>query len=317
MTKILLTGMAGFIGFHTAEALVERGDNVIGVDNLSSYYSVSLKKARLRKLNKKIRFYKVDILNKKILDKIFRKYKIDKIFHLAAQPGVRYSITNPEKYLEVNVLGTMNIFELMKKHKIKDIVYASSSGVYGGNKKILFSEEDRVDNPLSLYAATKRANELMAHSYHHLHGLNCTGLRYFTVYGPWGRPDMALFKFTKNILEKKPIDVYNYGNMKRDFTFITDIVDGNLKAIDKPYPNEIFNLGNSKSIKLIRFIEYIEGVLGKKAKKKMRCMQEVEVQNTCADISKAKKMLGYKPKVDIKDGIEKFIRWYNGYYKVK
>jgi len=317
MAKILLTGAAGFIGFHTAKALLERKDKIIAIDNLCPYYDVNLKKARLKKISKKIKFYKADISDRKTLARIFKKHKIDKICHLAAQAGVRYSLTNPYEYEKTNVLGTINIFELMRKHKVKNIVYASSSSVYGGNKHMPFSEKDNVDKPVSLYAATKKSNELMAYTYHHLYDLNCTGMRYFTVYGPWGRPDMALFLFTKNIIKNKPIEVYNYGNMKRDFTFVTDIVQGNLAALDKSYPYEVFNIGNAKPVKLMTFIEHIEKTVGKKAKKKMMAIQPGDVPATCADISKAKKKLGYKPTVPVKEGIEKFVRWYKDYYKIK
>ncbi len=317
MANILVTGAAGFIGFHTVKALIKRGDKVIAVDNLSPYYDVNLKKARLNKIRNKIKFYKLDIAEKEKLKKVFNNNKIDKICHLGAQAGVRHSLKNPFEYERTNILGTLNIFELMKEFKIKDIIYASSSSVYGGNKKVPFSEKDNVDKPVSLYAATKRANELMAYTYHNLYGFNCTGLRYFTVYGPFGRPDMALFKFTKNIIENKPIEVYNYGNMKRDFTFITDIVKGTISAIDKAYAYEIFNLGNAKSVKLTYFIECIEKAVGKKAEKKLLPMQPGDVTLTYADIRKAKKKLGYNPNVKIEEGVKKFVKWYKDYYKIK
>ena len=233
---------------------------------------------------------------------------------MAAQAGVRYSIQHPAEYERTNVMGTLNILELMKEFKIKNIVYASSSSVYGGVKKTLFKESMPLEKPISFYAATKKMNELMAHTYHSLYGFNCTGLRYFTVYGPWGRPDMALFKFTKNILQNQPIELYNHGNMKRDFTFITDIAAGTVSALDKCYPYEIFNLGDSRSVQLTYFVECIEKALGMTAQKKLLPMQQGDVVATYADISKAKKKLGYKPKVPIEEGILKFINWYRSYY---
>lgn len=314
---ILVTGGAGFIGFHLTKALVERGDKVIVVDNLSNYYDVQLKKDRLKQIKNKIKFYQVDIANLEKLIKIFEKNTIDKVCHLAAQAGVRYSLINPFEYERTNILGTLNILELMKRFKIKDFVFASSSSVYGANEKIPFSVEDRVDKPISLYGATKRSNELMAYTYHKLYGLNCIGLRLFTVYGPWGRPDMALFKFTKNILEGNPIDVYNYGKMKRDFTYITDIVDGILSALKKDFGFEIFNLGNSTPVELNYFIECIEKELGKKAKKNLMEIQPGDVPETFADIDKSKKMLGFEPKIKIEEGIKNFIKWYKKYYELR
>ena len=313
MATILVTGVAGFIGFHVAKALLKKGEEVIGVDNLSDYYDVKLKEDRLAQIKDKIKFYKVDISDFDALEDVFSENKIEKVCHLAAQAGVRYSLENPWEYEKTNVHGTMNIFELMKKFDIKNIVYASSSSVYGGNEKVPFSESDNVDKPISLYAATKKANELMAYTYHHLYDMNCTGLRFFTVYGPWGRPDMALFKFTKSILDNKPIDVYNYGKMKRDFTFITDIVSGVMASLDKCYPYEIFNLGNNNTVELKYFIECLEKELGKKAKKNMLPMQPGDVPITYADISKSKKMLGYSPKTEIEQGIKQFVDWYKSY----
>jgi len=315
MEKILITGVAGFIGFHLAKKLTEEGKKIIGVDNLSPYYDVNLKKDRL-KLLRKVKFYKIDISNKKKLRKVFKNNKFDKICHLAAQAGVRYSLKNPFEYEKTNILGFLNILELMKEFKIKNLVYASSSSVYGGNKKIPFSEKDRVDTPISLYAATKKANELMAYTYHNLYGINCTALRYFTVYGPYGRPDMALFKFTKNIIEGKPIEVYNYGNMKRDFTYIDDAIKGTISALEKCYPYEIFNIGNSKPISLKYFISLIEKELNLKAKKKLLPLQPGDVKVTYADLRKSRKMLNYKPKITIEEGIHRFVEWYKKYYKV-
>lgn len=317
--KILLTGGAGFIGFHTATELLNRGDSVVIIDNFNDYYDPKLKFFRAdtlknHKNKKNLKIYKADISDLKSLDKIFKKHKFDKICHLAAQAGVRYSLKDPFRYEIWNNLGTLNLLELAVKHKIKDFVFASSSSVYGGNKKIPFSEKDSVDSPVSLYAATKKTNELYAHVYHHLYGLNCTGLRFFTVYGPYGRPDMALFKFVKNILKGEKIDVYNKGNMKRDFTYVSDIVSGVLSAIDKPMGYEIFNLGNNNPVTLNKFISSIEKALGKKAKKNLLGMQPGDVKKTYADIDKAQKKLGYSPKTDIKEGIDKFISWYKEYY---
>lgn len=311
--NILVTGGAGFIGFHVARALLERGDKVVIIDNFNDYYDPKLKHARIAQIKKykSLTIIRADISNYKVMEKIFKKHGFDKICHMAAQAGVRYSLKNPLQYEKSNNLGMLTLLELARIYGIKDIVYASSSSVYGGNKKTPFSEKDRVDNPVSLYAATKKCNELYAYVYHKLYGLNCTGLRFFTVYGPWGRPDMALFKFVKNITEDKPIKVYNNGKMKRDFTYISDIVNGVLAAIDNPYPYEIINLGNNKPIELNKFIELIEKALGKKAKKKMAPMQKGDVIETFADIEKAKKLLKFKPEVKIEEGIRKFVEWYN------
>ena len=248
--KILITGIAGFIGSHTAEALLKRGDRVVGVDNFNNYYDPSIKEDRIKRLKKSYKFslHREDISNYQAIDKIVKKEKPDKICHLAAQAGVRYSLENPFIYLKSNIDGTLVMLETARHNNIKDFIYASSSSVYGGNKKVPFSETDPVDTPISLYAATKKANELMAHTYHKLFGLNTTGLRFFTVYGPYGRPDMALFIFTKNILEGKPIEIFNNGQMMRDFTYIDDIVSGIVASLDKSYPCEIFNLGNSNTV---------------------------------------------------------------------
>jgi len=316
--RILITGGAGFIGFHLAKKLSESNDVVI-VDNLSDYYDVILKKKRLEQIRDKVEFYKIDIAEFVSLKKIFEKYNFDVVCHQAAQAGVRYSLINPWIYERSNVLGTLNIFELARKFNIKKIVYASSSSVYGGNKKIPFSEDDIVNKPVSLYAATKIANELMAHTYHHLYKIDFIGLRYFTIYGPWGRPDMALFKFTKAIFENKPIDIYNYGNMKRDFTYIDDIIDGTIRAIEFCLNNnvcEIINLGNSKPIELDYFIKILEKEVGKEAKKNLLPLQPGDVIETYADISKAKLLLKWEPKISIEEGIKKFIEWYKEYNKI-
>jgi UDP-glucuronate 4-epimerase len=308
--NILVTGGAGFIGFHVAKALLERGDSVVIVDNLNDYYDPQLKKDRLAQISSQVTFYEIDISDYKKLEEVFAKHCFDKVCHLAAQAGVRYSLENPFAYERANMLGTLNILELMRKYDIKDLVYASSSSVYGGNTKVPFSVEDSVDQPISLYAATKRANELYTHVYHHLFGLNCFGLRFFTVYGPWGRPDMALFKFVKAIKENKPIDVYNHGKMQRDFTYINDIVSGILLSLDKVQGYDIFNLGNSNTVELLRFIEIIEQNLGKIAEKNMLPMQPGDVQTTSADIVHTKEVLGWEPKISIEEGIKRFIDWY-------
>lgn len=315
--NVLVTGAAGFIGSWVSKTLTERGDTVIGIDNLNDYYDPQLKEARLLWINNpRFKFYKADFSNLEEVRNIFKRERIDKICHLGAQAGVRYSITNPFIYEKSNLLGTMNLLEMAKTFDINSFIYASSSSVYGNNKKIPFSERDNVDNPISLYAATKKSNELMAHTYHHIYGINCTGLRFFTVYGPYGRPDMALFKFTESILNDKPIDVYNFGNMKRDFTYITDIVDGVTSAIDRNYECELFNLGNSNSVELEYFISCLENELGKKAKKNLLPMQAGDVPETCADISHAKERLGFEPKVKIEEGIKEFVKWYNSFYRI-
>jgi len=315
--KLLVTGGAGFIGFYLAKKLSEK-EEVVSVDNLSDYYDIKLKEARLEQIKDRIEFHKIDISDFSSLKKIFEKYEFDLICHIAAQAGVRYSLINPWAYEKSNILGTLNIFELAKKFNIKKVIYASSSSVYGSNKKVPFSEEDRVDKPISLYAATKIANELMAHTYHHLYKIDMVGLRYFTVYGPFGRPDMAMFKFTKNIFEDKPIEVYNFGNMKRDFTYIDDIIDGTIKAINFCLNNEdiceIINLGNSKPVELNYFIALLEKEIGKEVKKNFLPLQPGDVLETYADITKAKKILGWEPKTEIEEGVKKFVEWYRDYY---
>ena len=315
--KLLVTGGAGFIGFYLAKKLSEKEEVVI-VDNISDYYDIKLKEARLEQIKDRIEFHKIDISDFSSLKKIFEKYEFDLICHIAAQAGVRYSLINPWAYEKSNILGTLNIFELAKKFNIKKVIYASSSSVYGSNKKVPFSEEDRVDKPISLYAATKIANELMAHTYHHLYKIDMVGLRYFTVYGPFGRPDMAMFKFTKNIFEDKPIEVYNFGNMKRDFTYIDDIIDGTIKAINFCLNNEdiceIINLGNSKPVELNYFIALLEKEIGKEVKKNFLPLQPGDVLETYADITKAKKILGWEPKTEIEEGVKKFVEWYRDYY---
>lgn len=316
--KVLVTGAAGFIGFHTALELLERGDEVIGVDNFNEYYEPSLKRSRADKLKSlyDLNVIEADVSDYKAMEKIFNNNKIDKVFHSAAQAGVRYSIENPFVYEKSNVLGTLNLLELCRYYNVKDFVLSSSSSVYGNNQKLPFSEDDRVDTPISIYAATKKSNEEMCYTYSHLYGLNCTCLRFFTVYGPWGRPDMALFKFTKNILEGKPIEVYNHGRMARDFTYISDIVKGVLAAIDNPFSYEIFNLARGKSIKLLDFIQAIEENLGITAEKDYQPIQPGDVPQTSADITKAKEKLGYSPEVSVKEGVKNFVEWYREYYNI-
>ena len=314
---ILVTGAAGFIGFHVAQRLCNLGNEVVGIDNVNSYYDPSLKEARLKQLDacKGFHFQRMDICDYDGLVSLVKKYAVSKICHLAAQAGVRYSIENPFAYQKSNDEGFLNLIEIARHNKVENFVYASSSSVYGGNTKLPFSETDRVDSPISLYAATKRSNELTAHCYSHLYGLNCTGLRFFTVYGPWGRPDMALFLFTKAILEGRPIEVFNQGKMKRNFTYIDDIVEGVLLTLSHPVPYEIYNIGNSRAEDLMDFINEIEKNLGKKAIINYMPMQPGDVPATVADIEKLSK-LGYCPKTNIDEGIRKFVEWYREYYKI-
>ena len=316
MKTYLVTGAAGFIGFHVSRALLARGDLVLGLDNLNDYYDVSLKEARLRLLQEHERFifYKEDLANREGLTKVFRQNEIQVVCNMAAQAGVRYSLVNPFAYQSSNLEGFLNIIHLSQEHQVENFVYASSSSVYGNNKKVPFSVQDRVDNPISLYAATKKANELVAHTYSHLYGLPCSGLRLFTVYGPWGRPDMALFIFTKAISRNQPIQVYNFGKMRRDFTYIDDIVRGVLASMDRPVPYAIYNLGNSRAVDLLYFIECIEKELGKKAEKKMLPMQPGDVVETYADISESERDLGFHPSTRIEEGIASFISWYRSFY---
>ncbi|MCE3233373.1 MAG: nucleotide sugar epimerase [Rickettsiaceae bacterium] len=318
---ILLTGAAGFIGYHVSKALLERGEEVVGIDNLNDYYDVNLKYSRLEQLkqHKNFTFYHIDISNKVEVDEMAEKYHFDKVVHLAAQAGVRYSLENPFAYVNSNLLGHMVILEMCRNLNVKHLVYASSSSVYGGNTKLPFSVEDSVDTPLSLYAATKKADELLSHSYSHLYKFPTTGLRFFTVYGPWGRPDMATFLFTKAILAGKPIDVFNNGDMKRDFTYINDIVKGTIAALDnKPAntpPYKVYNLGNHNAENLMHFISVLEKLLGKKAEINFLPMHPGDVKETYADITAAQKDLGFAPTTSIEDGLEKFVEWYSEYYK--
>jgi UDP-glucuronate 4-epimerase len=315
-SAVLVTGSAGFIGFHVSKRLLEMGESVVGIDNLNEYYDVNLKKARLEILKSynDFVFYKEDIQNFQALDGIFESHNLDNICNLAAQAGVRYSLKAPFSYQKSNLEGFLTLLELARKYSVKNFVYASSSSVYGDNKKVPFSVDDRVDTPVSLYAATKKANELIAHAYSHLYQIPCTGLRFFTVYGPWGRPDMALFLFTDAILKKRPINVYNYGNMKRDFTYIDDIVDGTIAALKRAVPYEIFNLGNSQTVELLDFIRILEEVLGQEAQKNMMPIQPGDVPETAADIRKSRELLGFDPKTPLEKGIRRFVRWYREYY---
>jgi len=317
--NIIITGAAGFIGFHTTLALLKKKINVYGIDDLNPYYDVHLKKDRLAILKKYENFH---FLKKKIEDKrihsFFKKKDIDVIINLAAQAGVRHSLKNPYVYVESNVLGQVNMLELAKNVEAKKFIYASSSSVYGGNKKMPFSVSQRVDNPISLYAATKKSSELVAECYSHLFNIKCIGLRFFTVYGPWGRPDMATFIFTKNILEGKTIQIFNYGKMERDFTYIDDIVQGILGALKKNISNhKVYNLGNSNPEVLLEFVELIEKTLNKKAQKKLLPIQPGDVSKTFADITESKKDLKFSPKTKISEGIPKFISWYKEYYRVR
>ena len=317
--KIIVTGAAGFIGFHTSLSLLKNKITVYGIDDLNSYYDVSLKKSRLKILKKFKSFF---FIKKKIEDKslilLFKRKKVDVIINLAAQAGVRYSLKNPYTYIDSNVLGQVNMLELAKNLKVDKFIYASSSSVYGGNKEMPFSVTQRVDNPISLYAATKKSTELIAECYSHLFKIQCVGLRFFTVYGPWGRPDMATFIFTKNILENKTIQIFNYGKMKRDFTYIDDIVQGVLGVlkIRKKFSHKIYNLGNSHPEVLLEFIEVIEKNLNLKAKKTLLPIQPGDVSETFADISESKKDFNFSPKTKVSTGIPKFIDWYKDYYKL-
>jgi UDP-glucuronate 4-epimerase len=334
--KILVTGAAGFIGMSTALRLLDRGDEVLGIDNLNDYYDVQLKENRLARLRAfpRFKFMKVDISDKVAMAEAFAAPDVKRVVHLAAQAGVRYSLQNPHAYIESNIVGFMNVLEGCRSIGAKHLVYASSSSVYGGNTQMPFSEHHNVDHPVSLYAATKKANELMAHTYSHLYGIPTTGLRFFTVYGPWGRPDMALFLFTKAILEGRPIDVFNHGDMARDFTYIDDIVNGIVKVLERPAepdtafnsydpdaassnaPYRVFNIGSHDPIPLLNFIRQIELALGRTATKRLLPLQSGDVPDTYADVSALKQWVNVAPQTSIKDGISSFVRWYREYYHV-
>jgi UDP-glucuronate 4-epimerase len=313
--RVLITGGAGFIGFNVAKKLLARGDQVVIVDNFNDYYDVNLKRKRASLL-KGAQILFADISDFETMEQIFKTYKFHKICHLAAQAGVRYSLTNPFIYGQTNFMGTLNLLELCRRYNVKDFIYASSSSVYGKNEKQPFSELDRVDTPISLYAATKKSNEEMAHVYNHLFGINCIGLRFFTVYGPYGRPDMALFLFTKAILEGKPIKVFNNGNMIRDFTYIDDIVSGVIAALDSGIKFDVFNLARGEKVFLLDFIREIEKNLGLRAKKNMLPLQPGDVIETSGDITNARIKLGYNPKTSVAEGVRNFIQWYKEYYRV-
>ena len=333
---VLVTGAAGFIGFHTAKALLDRGDVVIGLDNLNDYYDVALKNARLNELtpHKGFRFIKADLKDRSAMEQLFAEHKPRRVIHLAAQAGVRYSLRDPHRYIDANIVGFLHVLEGCRQHKIEHLVYASSSSVYGANTRMPFSVHQNVDHPLSLYAATKKSNELMAHAYAHLYGFPVTGLRFFTVYGPWGRPDMAPFIFTRKILAGEPIDVFNQGHHQRDFTYIDDVVEAVLRTVDQPAkpdprwssdepdaasssaPYRLYNLGNHTPVALLDFIAAIGQALGMPAKKNMLPMQPGDVPATYADVSELKAAIGFEPKTPLDEGIKRFVAWYRRFYRV-
>jgi UDP-glucuronate 4-epimerase len=334
--KILITGVAGFIGSALALRLLARGDTVHGIDNLNDYYEVSLKEARLARCMSRagFTFEKMDIIDRAAIKKLFEQHSFDKVMHLAAQAGVRFSIENPLAYIDANVVGFANILEGCRHSKVKHLVFASSSSVYGANTKLPFSEHDNVDHPVSLYAATKKANELMAHTYAHLYGLPCTGLRFFTVYGPWGRPDMALFKFTRGILEGKAIPVFNQGQMIRDFTYVDDIVEGVIRTIDRPAspndqwsgdmpdpatsraPYRLYNIGNNQPVQLMRYIQVLEECLDRKATLELMPMQPGDVPATYANIDALENDVGFRPGTPVEEGVRHFVDWFKKYYRI-
>ena len=319
MQKILITGAAGFIGYHLSRSLLEDGNIVFGVDNLNNYYDTDLKEQRLKRLKsfRNFTFKKIDLIDEKKLNNAFLNFNPSIVIHLAAQAGVRYSIENPRAYLDSNLIGFHNIVEQCRRCKIEKLIYASSSSIYGLNEKIPFSVNDKTDYPVSLYGATKKSNELVAHAYSHLYGLKTIGLRFFTVYGPWGRPDMAYFSFTKKIIEGRKIEVFNHGNMQRDFTYIDDIIDGIRNTIEKDFNFEIFNLGSSKSEDLMTMIRIIEKELNIKANIVFKDMQAGDVFKTYADIKKSSKMLEFKPKVSLQIGLKRTIDWYKSFIGLK
>jgi len=334
--RVLVTGAAGFIGMHVCQCLLARGNTVVGLDNLNDYYDVSLKEARLNHLknNEKFFFVKTDLAARQAMEELFARERFDVVINLAAQAGVRYSLTNPHAYVEANLVGFLNILEGCRHHGVQHLVYASSSSVYGANTAMPFSVHDNVDHPLSLYAASKKANELMAHTYSHLYALPTTGLRFFTVYGPWGRPDMALFLFTRAILAGQPIDVFNHGRMRRDFTYIDDIVEGVVRVVDRPAqpnpawssdhpdpgtsaaPYRVYNIGNNRPVELLHLIEVLEAALGRKAEKNFLPIQPGDVPATFADVDDLVRDAGFKPETPIETGVANFVEWYRGYYHV-
>ncbi len=336
MNAILVTGAAGFIGFHVSQRLLDQGETVIGVDDLNDYYDVNLKRDRIALLQKSDRFQfsSLNLADRSGMERLFATHQFSKVVHMAAQAGVRYSIQNPHAYLDSNVVGFLEVLEGCRHQQVEHLVFASSSSVYGANRKMPFSVHHNVDHPLSLYAATKKSNELMAHTYSHLYRIPTTGLRFFTVYGPWGRPDMAAFKFTKAILEGKSIDVYNYGKMRRDFTYVDDIAEGVLRTLDKipqPDPNwsamnpdpsssqapyHLYNIGNNQPVELLHFIEVIEDCLGMKAKKNLLPLQAGDVLETYADVDELSKDTGFEPKTSIEEGVRHFVDWYCSYYNI-
>ena len=333
--KILVTGAAGFIGYHTSTLLLERGDEVVGLDNLNDYYDVRLKEARVARLARSagFRFVRLDLADREGMKALFAHEKFERVIHLGAQAGVRYSIQNPLAYVDSNVVGTANVLEGCRHNGVGHLVYASTSSVYGANTKMPFSVHQNVDHPLSFYAATKKANELMAHTYAHLYGLPVTGLRFFTVYGPWGRPDMALFLFTRNILEGKPIDVFNYGRHRRDFTYVGDIAEGVVRACDRPAqgnadwdsdapdpgsskaPYRLYNIGNNQPVELLHYIHTLEECLGRKAEMNLLPLQAGDVPDTWADIDDLAREVGYTPATTVEVGIRNFVDWYLEYYR--
>lgn len=337
MANCLVTGAAGFIGYHLANRLLQRGDHVVGVDNLNDYYDVGLKQARLARLQEQPRFVfvKANISDRMAMQELFQYQSFDRVVNLAAQAGVRYSLVNPYAYIDSNIVGFLNVLEGCRHANVKHLVFASSSSVYGANTRMPFSVHDNVDHPLSLYAASKKANELMAHSYAHLYNLPCTGLRFFTVYGPWGRPDMSLFLFTKAILEDRPIDVFNYGKHRRDFTYIDDIVEGVVRVLDRVptanpawcgdspdpatsrAPYRLYNIGNHQPVELLRVIELLEKALGRTALKNLQPMQPGDVEATFADVCDLEAEVGFKPATCIQEGVAKFVEWYKDYYLVQ
>lgn len=333
--KYLVTGAAGFIGFHVSQRLLAAGHQVVGIDNLNDYYDISLKQARLDQLSSvNFQFVKMDLADTLAMAALFAEQKFDRVIHLAAQAGVRYSLENPHAYAQANLVGHLNVLEGCRHNKVQHLLYASSSSVYGLNRKMPFSTNDSVDHPVSLYAATKKANELMSHTYSHLYGLPTTGLRFFTVYGPWGRPDMALFKFTKAMLEGKSIDVYNFGKMKRDFTYIDDIVEAIIHLQDViPEPNSewtvetgspatssapyrVYNIGNSSPVELMDYITALEEAIGVKAEKNMMPMQPGDVLETSAETQPLYDLVGFRPQTSVKDGVKNFVDWYRAFYKI-